>query len=149
MPTRRPAEVPPGATELPAMSEDRRTAEEIIPVIEERVVIGTERASTGTVRVRTVTHEEEHAIDEPITITEVEVKRVPVDRWADEPVADRIEGDTRIISVHREEIIVQRRLHVVEEVHVTLRRREERHHEIVRTQQTQVVVERDGTICGE
>src|SRR5512142_2344515 len=104
-----------------AMSEDRRTAEEIIPVIEEQVVIGRERASTGTVRVRTVIHEDEHAIDEPVTITDVEVKRVPVDLWTDEPIADRLEGDTRIISVHREEIIVQRRLHVIEEVHVTLR----------------------------
>ena len=131
------------------MSEDRRTAEEIIPVIQEDVVIGTERITTGTVRVRTVLHEDEHAIDEPITITDVEVKRVPVDVWTDEPIADRVEGDTRIISVHREEIIVQRRLHVVEEVHVTLRKREERHREIVRTRQTQVVVDRDGSISGE
>jgi stress response protein YsnF len=131
------------------MSEDRRTTEEIIPILEEHVVIGTERATTGTVRVRTVTHEEEHAIDEPVRITDVEVKRVPVDRWTDEPVADRIEGDTRIISVYREEIIVQRRMHVVEEVHVSLRRREERHREIVHTQQTQVVVDRDGTASGK
>jgi hypothetical protein len=131
------------------MSEERRTAEEIIPVIQEDVVIGTERATTGTVRVRTVIDEDEHAIDEPVTITDVEVKRVPVDLWTDEPIADRIEGDTRIISVHREEVIVQRRLHVVEEVHVTLRRREERHREIVRTRQTQVVVDRDGSISGE
>ena len=131
------------------MSEDRRTAEQIIPVIQEDVVIGTERATTGTVRVRTVIDEDEHAIDEPVTITDVEVKRVPVDLWTDEPIADRVEGHTRIISVHREEVIVQRRLHVVEEVHVTLRRREERHCEIVRTRQTQVVVDRDGTISGE
>jgi stress response protein YsnF len=131
------------------MSKDRRTAEEIIPVIEERVVIGTEQATTGTVRVRTMTHEEEHAIDEPVRINDVVIKRVPVDRWTDEPVADRIEGETRIISIHREEIIVQRRLHVIEEVHVALRRREERHREIVRTQQTQVVVERDGSISGD
>lgn len=131
------------------MSDDRRTAEEIIPVIQEDVVIGTERATTGTVRVRTVLHEDEHAIDEPITITDVEVKRVPVDLWTDEPIADRVEGDTRIISVHREEIIVQRRLHVVEEVHVTSRKREERHREIVRTRKTQVVVDRDGSISGE
>jgi stress response protein YsnF len=131
------------------MSKDRRTAEEIIPVIEERVVIGTEQATTGTVRVRTMTHEEEHAIDEPVRINDVVIKRVPVDRWTDEPVADRIEGETRIISIHREEIIVQRRLHVIQEVHVALRRREERHREIVRTQQTQVVVERDGSISGD
>jgi Domain of unknown function (DUF2382) len=131
------------------MNEERQTAEGIIPVIEEQVVIGTERATTGTVRVRTVTHEDEHAIDEPVTITDVEVKRVPVDLWTDEPVADRVEGDTRIISVHREEIVVQRRLHVVEEVHLTLRRREERHREIVRTQQMQVLVERDGTVSEE
>ena len=131
------------------MSEDRRTAEEIIPVIQEDVVIGTERATTGTVRVRTVLHEDEHAIDEPITTTDVEVKRIPVDLWTDEPIADRVEGDTRIISVHREEIIVQRRLHVVEEVHVTSRRRAERHREIVRTRQTQVIVDRDGSTSGE
>jgi stress response protein YsnF len=131
------------------MSEDRRTAEEIIPVIQEDVVIGTERATTGTVRVRTVIDQAEHAIDEPITITDVEVKRVPVDLWTDEPIADRVEGDTRIISVHREEVIVQRRLHVVEEVHVMLRKREERHREIVRTRQTKVVVDRDGSISGE
>jgi hypothetical protein len=131
------------------MSEDRQTAEEVIPVIQEDIVIGRERATTETVRVRTVTHEYEHTIDEPITMTDVEIERVPVDLWTDEPIADRIEGDTRIISVHREEIIVQRRLHVIEEVHVALRRREERHREIVRTQQNKVVVERDGTVSGE
>ena len=131
------------------MSEDKRTAEEIIPVIEETVVIGTERATTETVRVRTVIQEDEHAVDEPTKITDVEVKRVPVDLWTDEPIADRVEGDTRIIPVQREEVIVQRRLHVVEEVHVTLRRREERHREIVRTRQTQVVVDREGAISGE
>lgn len=131
------------------MSEDRRTAEEIIPVIQEDVVIGTERATTGTVRVRTVIDQAEHAIDEPVTTTDVEVKRIPVDLWTDEPIADRVEGDTRIISVHREEVIVQRRLHVVEEVHVMLRKREERHREIVRTRQTKVVVDRDGSISGE
>jgi hypothetical protein len=55
-------------------------------------------------------------------------------------------ADTRIISVHREEIIAQRRLHVIEEVHVTLRGREERR----RAHATnKVVVERDGTVSGE
>ena len=47
------------------MSEDRRTVEQIIPVIQEDVVIGTERATTGTVRVRTVIHEDDHALSEP------------------------------------------------------------------------------------
>jgi hypothetical protein len=51
---------------------------EVIPVVEERVVILKRKKLTGGMRVRTVVRESEEVIDEPLTTEEVEVERVPL-----------------------------------------------------------------------
>ena len=51
---------------------------EVIPVVEERVVILKRKKLTGGLRVRTVVRESEEVIDEPLTTEEVEVERVPL-----------------------------------------------------------------------
>lgn len=121
----------------------QRSFEEIVPLVVEDFTVVKEQVTTGTVRVRTVVHEDQQEIDEPLRVKEVEVVRVPVDRLVDEPVADRQDGDTLIISVHREIAVVQRKFQVFEEVHIKTQWREERHREVVRTQRTEAVIERD------
>ena len=92
---------------------------ETIPVVEERAVVRKRRKITGAVRLRTVVHEDEEVIDEPLRAEEVEVERVPLDRWVDGPVPVRHEGDTTVITVLREVLVVERRLKAVEEVRLT------------------------------
>ena len=71
-----------------------------VPVVEEQVVVRKRKRVTGAVRVRTRVREEERLVDEPFTVEEVSVERVPVEgggRWVDAPVPARQEGDTTVV----------------------------------------------------
>jgi stress response protein YsnF len=116
----------------------------VLPVVEEQVVVAKRRRVTGAVRVATRTREEERLVDEPYDVEEVEVRRVPVegDRWVDAPVPDRQEGDTTIVSIHEEVVVVETRLRVVEEVRLTRRRATRRHTERVTVRREEALVER-------
>lgn len=85
-----------------------------VAVVEEELHVGTEEVTTETLRVRTVVREDEHVIDEPVRNKRVEIARVPVDRICDQPVPDRQEGDTTVLSLCREIITVQKKYHVYE-----------------------------------
>ena len=93
-----------------------------IQVVEERAVITKHRKLTGGVRVRTVVHEDEITFDEPLGIEQVEMARVPLDRWVEAPIPVRQEGDTTILTLHEEVTVVEKRLRAVEEVHLTRER---------------------------
>ena len=123
----------------------------VLPVVEEQVVVAKRRRVTGAVRVATRTREEERLVDEPYDVEEVEVQRVPVegDRWVDAPVPDRQEGDTTIVSIHEEVVVVQTRLRVVEEVRLTRRRATRRHAERVTVRRQEALVERLDAPSGE
>ena len=121
-----------------------------IPVVEERAVVLKRRKVTGAVRVRTVVHEDEEVIDEPLRTEEVEVERVPVDRWVEAPVPVRQEGDTTIVSLHEEVVVVEKRLRVAEEVRITKRRTAHRASERVTLRREEAVIERlDGAARGD
>ena len=123
-----------------------------VPVVEEQVVVAKRRRVTGAVRVATRTREEERLVDEPYEVEEVSVERVPVEgggRWVDAPVPDRREGDTTIVSVHEEVVVVETRLRVVEEVRLTRRRSTRRHAERVTVRREEALVERLDVPSGE
>lgn len=113
-----------------------------VPVVEEQAVVRKRRKVTGAVRVRTVVREAEEVVDEPFSVERVEVERVPVGRWIEAPVQARQEGDTTIIPVVEEVVVVERRLRLVEEVRVTKRRRTETASARVTLRREEVVVER-------
>ncbi len=115
---------------------------ETIPVAEERVVVLKRKKVTGAVRVRTVVHEDEEVIDEPLRAEEVEVERVPVDRWVEAPVPVRQEGDTTIVTLCEEVVVVEKRLRATEEVRITKRRATRRAAERVTVRREEAVVER-------
>lgn len=99
--------------------------EAVIPVLEEELEVGTRRVETGGgVRVDKTVEEREASIDEPLTKEEVEVERVAVDRAVDGPVAVRYEGDTMIVPVLEEVLVVEKRLVLKEEIRITRRRSE-------------------------
>jgi uncharacterized protein (TIGR02271 family) len=120
------------------LKEDRET----IPVIEEQPFIVKRRKLTGGVRVRTVVHEHEDVIDEPLVSEEVEVERVPLNHWVDAPVPVRQEGDTTIITLLEEEVVTERRLRAIEEVRITKRQLVERNPQRVTLRREEAVVER-------
>lgn len=94
-----------------------------IPVTEEALEVGKRQRHTGTVRVETSTQEETVPVEADLVSEEVVVHRVPVERYVAAPVADRWQGDTLVVSVIEEEVVVEKRLKLVEEIHITRVRR--------------------------
>jgi len=75
------------------------------------------RKVTGAVRVRTEVRTTEELVDAPLA-----VERAPVDRWVEAPVPVRQEGETTVVTLHEEMVVVETRLRATEEVRITRRR---------------------------
>lgn len=90
----------------------------VIPVIEEEAFLDKRVVETGKVRISKRVSEREELIDVPLFREEVMVERVPVNQYVDAAPAVRHEGDTMIISVVKEELVMQKRLVLVEELRV-------------------------------
>jgi uncharacterized protein (TIGR02271 family) len=113
-----------------------------LPVIEERAVVRKRRKVTGAVRVRTEVKTAEEVVDAPLAVERVEVERAPLDRWVEAPVPVRQEGDTTVVTLHEEVVVVERRLRATEEVRIT-RRTSTRHvEERVTLRREEAAVER-------
>ena len=122
-------------------------------VSEEFLTVDTRLVDTGrTVRVEKTVHTHPVHVEESLTHDELDVRRVTVDRTLapDEvaPIA-RYEGDTLIIPVFEEVLVVERRVRLKEEVHVTRIRHEKPFVETVQLKVEQVRIDRfddrDGT----
>jgi uncharacterized protein (TIGR02271 family) len=97
-----------------------REAERIVmPVIAETLDVQKRKVETGGVRIKKIVHEREEVVDEPLMREEVQVKRVPVNRVVDAPVPVRHVGNTMIISLLEEVLVVEKRLMLKEELHIT------------------------------
>lgn len=124
--------------------EDNRFAAtpETVPLLEEVALVSKREAVTGKVRVSThvdVSHELARATLQTET---VEVTRVPIDRILDRAVDVRVEGDTTIIPVMEEVLIVEKRLVLKEELHVKRKMRTEDVETPVTLRKQRAVVER-------
>jgi uncharacterized protein (TIGR02271 family) len=93
----------------------------IVPLVEEQFHVDKRVVETGVVRVHTQVNEREEVIDEPLLEEHIDVERVPVNRPIDGPVSVRQEGDTTIVPVVREVLVVQKQLVLVEEIRLTRR----------------------------
>ena len=107
-------------------SHTQRGDQIVLPVIEETLDVQKRRVEGGSVRVAKTVSEREILIDEPLMQEHVEVNRVVVNQVVDTVPPIRYEGDTMIIPILEEVVVVDVRLMVREEVHI-IRRREEIH----------------------
>jgi stress response protein YsnF len=116
-----------------------------IPVIEEQLAVGTRIVETGRgVRIHKTVSEQPVTIDERLGREEVDVRHVPVDRIValEEAPATRYEGDTLVVPVLEEVLVVERRLRIKEELHITRIRHEEHYRDTVSLKAERVEVER-------
>jgi len=104
--------------------ESIEVVEHVIPVIEEQVQVGKRKVETGVTRITKKVQEREEVIDQPLLQEEVHVDRVPVNRFVDESVPVRQEKGKTIVPVFEEVLIVEKRLLLKEELHITKRARE-------------------------
>lgn len=114
-----------------------------IPVVEETLVVGKRTVETAKTNVTKRVHEHEELVDLPLTEEEVDVERVPVNRYVEGPLAVRQEGEVTIIPVVEEVLIVEKRLLLKEEVRIVRRRTERRFQQAYTLRREEVEVERN------
>ena len=115
-----------------------------IPVTEDQLTVERKTVDVGKVKVSKTVDEREAVITEPVIHDDVQVER----RVVDQPVPRgavpkiRIEGDTTIIPVLEEVLVVEKRLMLREEVRITRVRRESPTSQRTTLRREQVHVER-------
>jgi uncharacterized protein (TIGR02271 family) len=137
-------EIPIGVMDLERYENTTRglTTETVLPVLAEELNVTKRAVPTGGIRVHRRVHEHDEAIDVPLLKEQVDVRRVLIDREVDGPLPVRREGETTIIPIVEEVLVVSKRLVLKEEVHVTRIVREERHTETVTLKREESEIER-------
>jgi uncharacterized protein (TIGR02271 family) len=116
--------------------------EKVIPVLEEKVKIGKRTRVTGTVRVTKKVHEREELIDEPLFKEEVSIERVPVNRYVEQAMPIREEGDVTVIPVLEEVVVMKKKLLLKEELHIRKRKETFRDPQKILVRSEEAVIER-------
>lgn len=117
-------------------------SEFVIPLLREEVAVQKEIVETGRVAVSRVTREHSELIAEPLATETVEVSRVPIGRQVETMPAVREEGDTIVIPVVEERLLIKRQLFLKEEVRVRRVRTSGTHQESVTLRHHEVTVNR-------
>ena len=94
------------------------TDDEKIQRVEEHVVIDKQDVVTGRVRVTTQSRLVEDIARATLAGTRVEVTRQRIDREISDIPQIRVDGDLTIIPVVEEIVVVEKRLVLVEEIHI-------------------------------
>jgi stress response protein YsnF len=114
----------------------------IVPVVAESLALSKRTLDRGAVRVHMTVGEREVVVDEPTAEDRVTVERVAINQPIDKPVRPRVEGDTTIIPVMKEVLLVRKQLMLVEEVRLTKTRVEVRQPQTVMLRAEEAQVER-------
>ena len=117
-----------------------KTGEPVLPLLAEEIAVSKQVVETGRVQVTRVTREREQLIDELLAHQTVEIERTPMARHVEAMPAIREEGDTVVIPIVEEVLVVERRLFLKEEVRVRRVRSTERHQETVTLRHHEAVV---------
>ncbi|QDZ30700.1 DUF2382 domain-containing protein [Noviherbaspirillum sp. UKPF54] len=115
------------------------------PVLEEQMQVEKRIVDTGRgVRLHKTVAERERLLDEPLRRDELVVEHVPVGQIVQEaaPPQARYEGDTLVVPVLEEVLMVQKQLLLKEEVRITRRQHQVREPQSVVLRSEQVAVER-------
>jgi uncharacterized protein (TIGR02271 family) len=134
------------ADKSPERSQSVATEHVVIPVVEETVELGHRLVDTGRgVRITKHVTEHEAHIDDPLIHEDVTVERVPIDMLVSGPEpTQHYEGDTLVIPVLEEVLVLEKRVRLKEEVRVTRRTHRENATQHVRLNSEEVLVENTG-----
>jgi len=95
-----------------------------LPITQEELHVGKRVVETGKgVRLRKTVSEEALTVDEDLIRQDLVVERVVIDRLLDSDIApqQRYEGDTLVVPVLEEVLIVEKRLRLKEEIRITVK----------------------------
>ena len=88
---------------------------------EETVAVEKRDVRTGKVQVRTITDQVEEVVRASLQGEQIDITRVPIDREVNAAPPVRTEGDVTIVPVLEEILVVEKRLVLKEEIHLTRR----------------------------
>lgn len=99
------------------------TGEEVaaIPLVEERLSIAKRQVEKGRLRVHVTVEEREETVTEQLLRDDLQIERIPRNIRLTEVPRVRIEGNTTIVPVVEEVIVVEKALVLVEEIHICRR----------------------------
>jgi uncharacterized protein (TIGR02271 family) len=115
-----------------------------IPLVEERLSIAKRQVETGRLRVAIKVEQREELVPVELAHDEVEIERVPKNVAVSELPGVRLEGNTTVIPVVEEVVVVEKRLVLVEEIHVRRKVATTTEQIPVMLRAEQATVERDG-----
>jgi uncharacterized protein (TIGR02271 family) len=121
---------------------DQSSDSAVIPVVQEELQVGKRVIETGRVRINKTVDEREEVVDEPLVREDFEIERLPVNRVIDKPMEVEYEGDTMLLPVMEEELVVEKRLILKEVIRVTRRKEEIHQPQRVTLRSEEVTVER-------
>ena len=100
-----------------------RIGEEVaaIPLVEERLSIAKRQVESGRVRVHVTVEERQETITEQLLHDDLQIERVPRNVRLTEVPHVRLEGNTTIVPVVEEVVVVEKALMLVEEIHICRR----------------------------
>jgi len=98
--------------------DDQNQRPVVIPVAEERIRVEKREVITGGVRVHKRVRTEPVRIEEDLREESVEIERVPIGRFVDQPPEPYADGDTWVIPVVEEVLVLERRLRLREEIRI-------------------------------
>ena len=117
----------------------------VIPLVEERVSATKREVETGRVRVRTRVEERQETVRADLARESVEIQRVPMNVEVSDMPAVRQEGGTTIVPVVEEVLVVEKKLMLVEEVHLRRTRSIEEHTQPVTLAAQRAEIEREAS----
>ena len=113
-----------------------------IPLLAEEVSVSKKQIVTGQVKISTVTRQHEELVEALLEHDNVEIERTTVGREVDQAPMVREEGDTLIIPIVEEVVVVERRLVLKEEVRVRRKRETQPYQQRVVVRKQEVVITR-------
>jgi uncharacterized protein (TIGR02271 family) len=117
------------------------TNETVVPVLAEELDIQKQSVPTGGVRVHRRVLENDQTVEMPLRKEHVDVRRVVLNQRVDGPLPVRKEGDTTVIPIVEEVLIVQKQFVLKEEIRVTRSVREELHRQKVTVRRQEAELE--------
>ena len=92
----------------------------VLPVLEERFHVTKRAVESGRARIHVGVSEHDEIVETALRQQSVDVERVPVGRFVDQAPAARREGDTIVVPIIEERLVVEKRLFLKEEVRIRI-----------------------------
>ena len=116
---------------------------QVIPIIEERLLVGKKVVDTAKVRLTKTVTEYDEQLNEPLALRTFDIERILLNKPVDEVPEVRHEGLVTIYPVVEEQLVLTKQLILKEEVRITQRDDERIDTQVVTLRREHLTVERE------